>query len=94
MRLDKFLQVSRLVKRRALANQLCDGGHVHRDGRTARASAEVEVGQEIEIDYGWRQLTVRIRAVPAGQVARAVATELYDLVREVRSPDRPTDPDA
>ena len=94
MRLDKFLQVSRLVKRRALANQLCDGGHVHRDGRAARASAEVEAGQEIEIDYGWRQVTVRIRAVPAGQVGRATATELYDLLREVRRPDGPADPEA
>lgn len=89
MRLDKFLQVSRLVKRRQLANQLCDGGHVLRGGRAARASAEVAAGDELEIDYGWRRLRVRIRTVPPGQVGRAGATELYDLLGEERRQAEP-----
>ena len=89
MRLDKFLQVSRLVKRRALANQLCDGGHVSKGGRPARASAEVEVGAEIEVDYGWRRLKVRVLSVPAGQVGKAGAADLYAVLEEERRQDRP-----
>lgn len=90
MRLDKFLQVSRLIKRRALANQLCDGGHVRKDGRPARASAEVDVGAEIDVDYGWRRLTIRVRSVPAGQVGKAGAPELYEVLAEERRQDRPS----
>jgi ribosomal 50S subunit-recycling heat shock protein len=91
MRLDKFLQVSRLVRRRTLANHLCDGGHVWRDGRRARASAEVVAGDVLEVDYGWRRLTVRVVAVPAGQVARSAAAGLYEVVRDDRQGPPPPD---
>lgn len=87
MRLDKYLQVSRLVKRRALANRLCDGGRVMRNGRPARASAGVQPGDLLRIDYGWRALEVRVRAVPAGQVERLDATQLYEAVSEERRVD-------
>src|SRR5690348_6302029 len=90
VRLDKFLQVSRLIKRRALANQLCDGGHVRRGERAARASAEVAPGDILEIDYGWRRLRVRVSAVPSGQVGKAAALELYEvLADERRGPEPP-----
>jgi len=92
MRLDKFLQVSRLIKRRTLANQLCDGAHVRRGGCAARASAEVAAGDVLEIDYGWRTLTVRIASVPAGAVGRAGAAELYVLLSEERRRQEPPDP--
>jgi ribosomal 50S subunit-recycling heat shock protein len=84
MRLDKFLQVSRLVRRRVLANQLCDGGRVRREGRVARASAQVAVGDILEIDYGWRRLTVRVAALPGGQVGRGEAAELYEVLADER----------
>ncbi len=84
MRLDKYLQVSRLIKRRSLANHLCDGGHVSRNGRVARASAEVDTGDQIQIDYGWRRLTIRVCRVPTGQVAKAAASELYEIIAEER----------
>ena len=91
MRLDKFLQVSRLVRRRTLANQLCDGGHVRRGGRPARASAEVAAGDVLEIDYGWRRLTVRVQAVPAGPVPRAVAAMLCEVLADERDGPAPAD---
>jgi len=91
MRLDKFLQVSRLVKRRALANQLCDGGHVRKGGRPARASAEVAVGAEVEIDYGWHRLKVRVLAVPAGQVGKSGAADLYEVLEDERRREPPAD---
>lgn len=91
MRLDKFLQVSRLVKRRALANHLCDGGHVSKGGRPARASAEVEVGAEVEVDYGWRRLKVRVRIVPTGLVGKAGAPELYEVLEDERRRDPTTE---
>ncbi len=91
MRLDKFLQVSRLVRRRVLANTLCDGGRVTRNGHPARASAEVAPGDALRIDYGWRQLEVRVRSVPAGAVGKAGAADLWELVRDVRAGPPPAD---
>ncbi len=52
MRLDKYLKVSRLVKRRTVANELCDAKHIDVNGKTARASYEVKVGDIIEIRVG------------------------------------------
>lgn len=89
VRLDKFLQVSRLIKRRALANQLCDGGHVRRGDRPARASAEVTAGDVLDIDYGWRSVRVRVVAVPTGQVGKAGAAELYEILAEERRGSEP-----
>ncbi len=92
MRLDKFLQVSRLIRRRALANQLCDGGHVCRDGRPLRASAEVRVGDVLDVDYGWRRLRVAISEVPPGPVPKPAAAGLYTVVHEARvAPEPPED---
>jgi ribosomal 50S subunit-recycling heat shock protein len=91
MRLDKFLQVSRLVRRRALANQLCDGGRVRRAGRPARASAAVAAGDVLEIDYGWRRLTIRVLEVPAGPVPSAAARGLFEVVADLRGGPAPAD---
>ena len=52
MRLDKFLKVSRLIKRRTVANEACDAGRVLINGRTAKASAAVKAGDVIEIQFG------------------------------------------
>lgn len=52
MRLDKYLKVSRIIKRRTVANEACDAGRVMLNGKVARASAEVKVGDVIEIQFG------------------------------------------
>lgn len=58
MRLDKYLKNSRLIKRRTVAKEACDKGRVSINGRTAKAGAEVEVGDEILIQYGTKELRV------------------------------------
>jgi ribosomal 50S subunit-recycling heat shock protein len=60
MRLDKYLKVSRLIKRRTVANEACDAGRVLLNGKPARASAPVKVGDEIEIQFGTRQVRVEV----------------------------------
>lgn len=76
MRLDKYLKVSRIVKRRALAQQLCDWGHVTRNGRTAKPSTNVEVGDVLEINFGSRKLTVQVAAL-AESAGKKAAESLY-----------------
>ena len=63
MRLDKYLKVSRLVKRRTVANEACDHGLVDVNGRPARASYEVKPGDNITLRVGARTLTVEVLAV-------------------------------
>ena len=67
MRLDKYLKVSRLIKRRTVANEACDNERVSVNGRPARASYDVKVGDKIEIRFGEKTLAVEVL-----QVAEAV----------------------
>ena len=60
MRLDKYLKVSRLIKRRTVANEACDNGRVLVNGKVARASYEVKPGDKIEISLGTRTLAVEV----------------------------------
>ena len=60
MRLDKYLKVSRLIKRRTVANEACDTGRISVNGRVARASYEVKVGDVISISFGERTLAVEV----------------------------------
>lgn len=63
MRLDKYLKVSRLIKRRTVAAESCDGGRVSLNGKSAKASAQVKLGDEIEIRFGQRTVKVQVLAV-------------------------------
>lgn len=60
MRLDKYLKVSRLIKRRTVANEACDAGRVLINGKVAKASASVSVGDVIEIGFGTRSVKVEV----------------------------------
>lgn len=60
MRLDKFLKVSRLIKRRTVANEACDAGRVSLNGKVARASADVKAGDIIEIVFGNRTMKAKV----------------------------------
>ena len=60
MRLDTFLQVSRLIKRRTVANEACDAGRVLVNGKTAKASVKVKPGDVIEIQFGTRTVKVEV----------------------------------
>ena len=76
MRLDKYLKVSRLIKRRTVANEACDNGLVTVNGKTARASYEVKVGDEISLRFGARTLTVEVLSIQE-TVKQADAGTLY-----------------
>ena len=60
MRLDKYLKVSRIIKRRTVANEACDSGRVMLNDKVARASAEVKAGDVIEIAFGTKSVKVRV----------------------------------
>jgi ribosomal 50S subunit-recycling heat shock protein len=81
VRLDKYLKVSRIIKRRTLAKEVCDGERVQINGKRAKAGAEVKPDDVITIDFGRRQLTVRVLAV-RDNVRAAEARELYEVIAE------------
>jgi ribosomal 50S subunit-recycling heat shock protein len=60
MRLDKYLKVSRLIKRRTVANEACDAGRVMVNGKVAKASVDVKIGDVIEIGFGTRNVKVEV----------------------------------
>ena len=76
MRLDKFLKVSRLIKRRTVANEACDNGLISVNGKPARASHDVKVGDRITLSFGQRTLTVEVVSVQE-TVKQADAVTLY-----------------
>lgn len=63
MRIDKFLKVSRLIKRRTVANEACDGERISVNGRQVKASYQVKIGDVIEIAYGQRTLKVEVTEI-------------------------------
>ena len=80
MRIDKYLKVSRLIKRRTVANEACDGQRVCVNGRTVKASYDVKVGDVIEIHFGERVLKVEVLTV-SEHATKSDASAMY---REIR----------
>ncbi len=76
MRLDKYLKVSRLIKRRTVANETCDAARVTVNGRPAKASYQVKEGDLLEIRYGTRMLKVEVLTV-ADNVGKQQAAAMY-----------------
>jgi len=76
MRLDKYLKVSRLIKRRTVANEACDSERVFVNGRPAKASYDVKVGDQLELHFGTRMLKVEVMAV-AEAVRKDDAAAMY-----------------
>lgn len=81
MRLDKYLKISRLIKRRTVANEACDTGRVEVNGKVARASYDVKEGDKITIRFGERALTVEVVSVQEN-AGKAEAAGLYREVAE------------
>ena len=79
MRLDKFLKVSRLIKRRTVANEACDNGRISVNGRVVKASYEVKVGDKLEISMGTRTVAVEVLQV-ADNVRKDDAVTMYKEV--------------
>jgi ribosomal 50S subunit-recycling heat shock protein len=76
MRLDKYLKVSRLIKRRTVANEACDAGRVLVNGKQARASLAIKEGDQIEIQFGNRAVKVEVLSVQE-TIKKEAAAEMY-----------------
>lgn len=83
MRLDKFLKVSRLIKRRSVAKEVADQGRIDINGVTAKSSSTVKTGDELTIRYGNRILMVKIAQI-LDTTKKDEATKMYDIVSEER----------
>ena len=83
MRLDKFLQVSRLIKRRTVANSICSRGRVRVNRHPAKAGKELSAGDVLSIDFGEEETAVyEVLEVPSGNVPRARASTLYRRIND------------
>lgn len=87
MRLDKWLKLSRVIKRRPVANEICDQGRVTINGRQAKAGTEVKPGDKLEVRFGTRLMSLEIVSVPTGQVSTKMAPELYRVLGETSLKD-------
>lgn len=79
MRLDKYLKVSRIIKRRTVANDACDGEHVFVNGKRAKASYDVKIGDVIELCLGQKTLRLRVLCVTE-HAQKADAASLYEII--------------
>ena len=81
MRLDKYLKVSRVIKRRTLANEVADAGRVLVNGKPAKASYTVKIGDIIEVTFGNRPIKVRVLS-DVEPHTKDVAREMYEVIAE------------
>ncbi len=81
MRLDKFLKVSRLIKRRTVANSVSDMGRVLVNGNPAKPAKQLKVGDVITIEYANKNISAKVLVIPEGNVPVQMAQSLYELVQ-------------
>ena len=81
MRLDKYLKVSRVIKRRTLANEVADAGRVLVKGKPAKASYTVKLGDIIEVTFGNRPVKIRVLS-DVEQKGKDVAREMFEIIEE------------
>ena len=79
MRLDKFLKVSRIIKRRTVANEACDAQHVTVNGKDAKASYNVKLDDVIEVTFGQKRLKIKVTSVKE-TVSKADASSMYEII--------------
>lgn len=82
MRLDKFLKVSRLVKRRTVANSISDLGRVFVNGNIAKPAKQLKVGDIISIEYANKTITAKVLQIPEGNIPVQLAPTLYGIIEE------------
>ena len=82
MRLDKFLKVARIIKRRSVANEACAKDRVTMNGKAVKPSKEVKVGDIYTIGFGQKAITFKVLQVPQGNVTKNSADMLYQIIEE------------
>lgn len=83
MRLDKYLKVSRLIKRRTMAKEVAGQGRIKVNGQTAKAGTEVKIGDELEIQFGQKHLTIQVNRMDEA-VKKEEAATFYTVLKEER----------
>ena len=81
MRLDKFLKVSRIIKRRTLAKEVIEQGRVQINGQTAKAATTVKINDNIIIRFGHKQITIRVQGIRESP-KKEEAANMYELIKE------------
>ena len=81
MRLDKYLKVSRLIKRRTVADEACDGGRVSVNGKTAKSAYDVKINDVIEISFGAKKVKVKVLEVKE-HVRKEEADAMYEVLEQ------------
>ncbi len=84
MRLDKWLKVSRLIKRRTVAQMACDQNRVYVNDRPAKSSLTLKDGDLVHLELGSRAVTVKVLTVPTGSVPAQNASSLYEMIDEIK----------
>jgi ribosomal 50S subunit-recycling heat shock protein len=84
MRLDKYLKVSRIIKRRTVANDACDAEHVTVNGRPAKASYDVKIGDKITVTFGNKAVTVRVLEIK-DTTKKTEASGMYEIISETEA---------
>ncbi|MCF0135006.1 MAG: RNA-binding S4 domain-containing protein [Lachnospiraceae bacterium] len=92
MRLDKYLKVSRIIKRRTVANEACDAGRVLINDKVAKAGTEVKVGDVIRVQFGSNPITVKVMSL-AESTRKEDASSMYTLLPQVKE-EKASDSDA
>lgn len=80
MRLDKYLKVARIIKRRTVANEACSHDRVCINGKEAKPSKDVKVGDVVTVGFGDKKLTFRVLEVPEGNVPKNGSGMLYEII--------------
>lgn len=80
MRLDKFLKVARIIKRRSVANEACSGDRVTINGKEAKPSKEVKEGDIVTVGFGDKKIVFRVLRVPVGNVSKNDSSMLYEII--------------
>lgn len=86
LRLDKWLKVSRLIKRRTVAQMACEQGRVYINDKPAKSASTVREGDKVHIELGSRALTIKVLSVPLKAPRANVASETYEVLEEIRRP--------
>lgn len=81
MRLDKYLKVSRIIKRRTVANEACTGGRVIVNGKPAKPSHDLKIGDVIELEFGNRKISAKVLSL-AEHVRKEEASDMYQIISE------------
>ena len=84
MRLDKYLKVSRLIKRRTVANEACDASRITVNGKNAKASYDVKLGDEISISFGTKLVTVKVLDI-RDTTKKTEAVGMYEIISETNA---------